>query len=144
MSVRIFNVPSTAPPVVPVLCPSLELDAPPQNPESTVGLHRKFLGDGDGKMPSGSRIPFPLDQGTAYGRDDRSAFSAAAQVIPVVGKAPLQVSVSASFLSAGAQLRRLRCFFFFFFFFPDEWEHRMGTMCPFSSLHPSRIGKERQ
>ena len=22
----------------------------------------------------------------------------------------------------------------FFFFY--EWEHRMGTMCPFSSLHP--------
>ena len=30
----------------------------------------------------------------------------------------------------------------FFFFY--EWEHRMGTMCPFSSLHPSRNGKERQ
>ena len=25
-----------------------------------------------------------------------------------------------------------------------EWEHRTGTMCPFSSLHPSRNGKERQ
>ena len=23
-----------------------------------------------------------------------------------------------------------------------EWEHRMGTMCPFSSLHPLRKGKE--
>ena len=30
--------------------------------------------------------------------------------------------------------------FFFFFFY--EWEHRMGTMCPFSSLHPLRKGKE--
>ena len=30
-------------------------------------------------------------------------------------------------------------FFFFFFFY--EWEHRTGTMCPFSSLHPSRNGK---
>ena len=35
-------------------------------------------------------------------------------------------------------------FFFFFFFFFNEWEHRTGTMCPFSSLHPSRNGKERQ
>ena len=32
----------------------------------------------------------------------------------------------------------------FFFFFFNEWEHRMGTMCPLSSLHPSRNGKERQ
>ena len=29
---------------------------------------------------------------------------------------------------------------FFFFFY--EWEHRTGTMCPFSSLYPSRNGKE--
>ena len=28
----------------------------------------------------------------------------------------------------------------FFFFY--EWEHRTGTMCPFSSLHPLRKGKE--
>ena len=28
----------------------------------------------------------------------------------------------------------------FFFFY--EWEHRTGTMCPFSSLYPSRYGKE--
>ena len=39
---------------------------------------------------------------------------------------------------------RLADFFFFFFFFFYEWEHRMGTMCPFSSLHPSRKGEERQ
>ena len=32
------------------------------------------------------------------------------------------------------------CFFFFFY----EWEHRTGTMCPFSSLHPLRKGKEVQ
>ena len=31
-------------------------------------------------------------------------------------------------------------YFFFFFFY--EWEHRTGTMCPFSSLHPLRKGKE--
>ena len=31
-------------------------------------------------------------------------------------------------------------FFFFFFFY--EWEHRTGTMCPFSSLHPLKKGKE--
>ena len=31
-------------------------------------------------------------------------------------------------------------FFFFFFFY--EWEHRTGTMCPFSSLHPSRNGRK--
>ena len=30
--------------------------------------------------------------------------------------------------------------FFFFFFY--EWEHRTGTMCPFSSLHPLKKGKE--
>ena len=29
------------------------------------------------------------------------------------------------------------CFFFFY-----EWEHRTGTMCPFSSLHPLKKGKE--
>ena len=32
----------------------------------------------------------------------------------------------------------------FFFFFFNEWEHRTGTMCPFSSLHPSRNEKKRQ
>ena len=31
-------------------------------------------------------------------------------------------------------------FISFFFFY--EWEHRTGTMCPFSSLHPLRKGKE--
>ena len=30
-------------------------------------------------------------------------------------------------------------YMFFFFFL---WEHRTGTMCPFSSLHPLRKGKE--
>ena len=35
-------------------------------------------------MPSGSRIPFPLDQGNAYVRDGRSALSVDAQVPPVV------------------------------------------------------------
>ena len=34
----------------------------------------------------------------------------------------------------------LRVVFSLFFFY--EWEHRTGTMCPFSSLHPSRNGKE--
>ena len=29
----------------------------------------------------------------------------------------------------------------YFFFFLYEWEHRKGTMCPFSSLHPIRNGK---
>ena len=29
---------------------------------------------------------------------------------------------------------------FFFFFY--EWEYRTGTMCPFSSLHPLKKGKE--
>ena len=29
---------------------------------------------------------------------------------------------------------------FFFFFY--EWEHRTGKMCPFSSLHPLKKGKE--
>ena len=33
-------------------------------------------------------------------------------------------------------------FFFLFFFY--EWEHRTGTMCPFSSLHHLGKGKERQ
>ena len=97
MSARVFNVPSTAPPAVPVLCPSPGLDAPPQNPESTVRLHQEFLGDG-------SRIPFPLDQGNAYGRDDRAALSAAAQVPPAVVEAPARVSASASFVSVGAQV----------------------------------------
>ena len=35
----------------------------------------------------------------------------------------------------------LECFFFFFFFF-YEWEHKTGKMCPFSSLHPLKKGKE--
>ena len=60
MSVRMPNVLSAATLAVPVLCPSPGLDTPPQNPESTVGLHREFLGDGNGRVPSGSRIPFPL------------------------------------------------------------------------------------
>ena len=29
-----------------------------------------------------------------------------------------------------------------FFFFLYEWEHRTGKMCPFSSLHPLKKGKE--
>ena len=33
-----------------------------------------------------------------------------------------------------------RIFIYFFFFY--DWEHRTGTMCPFSSLHPLRKGKE--
>ena len=32
--------------------------------------------------------------------------------------------------------------FWIFFFFFYEWEYRTGTMCPFSSLHPLRKGKE--
>ena len=35
----------------------------------------------------------------------------------------------------------LRTMLFFFLFF-YEGEHRTGTMCPFSSLHPLRKGKE--
>ena len=62
MSVRMRNVLSAAPLAVPVLCLSPGLEAPPQNPESTVGLHQEFLGDGDGRVASGSRIPFPLVQ----------------------------------------------------------------------------------
>ena len=34
--------------------------------------------------------------------------------------------------------RTLYLFIYFFY----EWEHRTGTMCPFSSLHPLRKGKE--
>ena len=104
MSARVFNVPSTAPLAVPVLCPSPGLDAPPQNPESTVGLHQEFLGDGDGRVPSGSRIPFLLDQGNAYGRDDRSVLSAAVQVPPAVAVALAWVSAFALFVSVGAQV----------------------------------------
>ena len=81
MSVR-MSVLSAATPMVPVLCSSPGLDVPPQNPESTVGLHREFLGDGDGWVPSGARVPFPLVQGYTSGRDDRSTLSAAAQVPP--------------------------------------------------------------
>ena len=92
MSVRMPNVLSAAPPAVPVLCPSPGLDLPPQNPGSTVSLHRELLGDGDGRVPSGSRIPFPLVQGYAYGRDDRSALCAAAQVPPLPSEAVAQVS----------------------------------------------------
>ena len=41
------------------------------------------------------------------------------------------------------KLQPLIIFLFFFFFF-YEWEHRTGTMCPFSSLHPLRNEKDRQ
>ena len=34
--------------------------------------------------------------------------------------------------------------FFFSFLFIYEWEHRTYTLCPLSSLHPLRNGKERQ
>ena len=104
MSVRMPNVLSAAPPTVPVLCLPPGLDVPPQNPESTVGLHQELLGDGNGRVPSGSRIPFPLVQGHASGRDDRSALSAAAQVPPVVTEAPARVSADVSDVSAGAQI----------------------------------------
>ena len=104
MSVGMPNVVSAAPPSVPVLCPSLGLDVPSRNPESTVGLHREFLGDGDGRVPSGSRIPFPLVQGYASGRDDRSALSSAAQVPPVVTEALARVSVYVSDVSEGVQV----------------------------------------
>ena len=33
-------------------------------------------------------------------------------------------------------------FFFFYYLFIYEWEHRTGKMCPFSSLHPLKKGKE--
>ena len=36
-------------------------------------------------------------------------------------------------------LAKKRAFFFLFFY---EWEYRTGTMCPFSSLHPLKKGKE--
>ena len=85
MSARMSNPSSAASPAVPVLCPSPGLDLPPPNPESTVGLHREFLGEGVGPVPSGSRVPFPLDQG--YVRDSGSAMSADAQVPLVVVEA---------------------------------------------------------
>ena len=55
-------------------------------------------------MPSGSRIPFLLDQGNAYGRDDRSVLSAATQVPPAVAVALAWVSAFALFVSVGAQV----------------------------------------
>ena len=51
-----------------------------------------FWGNGDGRVPSGFRIPFPLVQGYAYGRDDRSALSVVALVPPLVAEAPARVS----------------------------------------------------
>ena len=39
----------------------------------------------------------------------------------------------------GYSIRDTRSIFFFFFF---EWEHRTGTMRPFSSLYPLKKGKE--
>ena len=39
---------------------------------------------------------------------------------------------------AGLKFKILNLQFFLFY----EWEHRTGTMCPFSSLHPLRKGKE--
>ena len=39
------------------------LDASFPTPESTVGFHREFQGDGSDWVPSGSRTPFPNAQG---------------------------------------------------------------------------------
>ena len=47
--------------------------------------------------------------------------------------------VSTTYHKSYAARCNLRDFFFFFFY---EWEYRTGTMCPFSSLHPLRKGKE--
>ena len=44
--------------------------------------------------------------------------------------------------SLGGEILTFPVFFFFFFFFFYEWEYRTGTMCPFSSLHPLKKGKE--
>ena len=38
----------------------------------------------------------------------------------------------------------LAFYLFIYFLFFNEWEHRTVTMCPFSTLHPSRKRKERQ
>ena len=45
-------------------------------------------------------------------------------------------------VSAWGHSRGIRLLRFFFFFFFYEWEYRTGTMCPFSSLHPLKKGKE--
>ena len=86
MSARMSNLSSVVPPAVPVLYPSPGLDLPPPTPESTVGLHREFLGEGVGPVPSGSRVPFPLDQGYVV-RDSGSALSADVQVHLAVSSA---------------------------------------------------------
>ena len=70
----------------------------------------------------------------------------AAVVAPPVGGTtvaalPSAVQDLARFFLSLAGSSSLGAFFFFFFFF-YEWEHRTGTMCPFSSLHPLRKGKE--
>ena len=97
-----LNISSAAPPVVPVRCPSSGLDTPPLKPEHTVGFHQEYLGDGDGWVPSGSRISFPLVQGTDYDRGVRSALAADAQVPLAFAEAPAPVQVSAASASAGA------------------------------------------
>ena len=53
-------------------------------------------------MPSGSRIPFPLVQGTDYDRGVRSALAADAQVPLAFAEAPAPVQVSDASASAGA------------------------------------------
>ena len=50
-------------------------------------------------------------------------------------------TTSLSSIPSGGVKAVSSCFFFFFFFF-YEWEHRTGKMCPFSSLHPLKKGKE--
>ena len=58
-----------------------------------------------------------------------------------VGRSPYSIN---TYPGCG-RTRRSCCtsiFFFFFFFFFYEWEYRTGTMCPFSSLHPLKKGKE--
>ena len=93
MSARMSNPSSTAPPAVPALCPSPGLDLPPLNPEGTVGFHRQFLGERVGPVPSGSRVPFPLDQVYVV-RDSGYVLSVDVQVPPAVAEVPAQVGAA--------------------------------------------------
>ena len=64
MSVRILNFLSTTPPAVTVLmAPHLGWMRHPKTQEILSAATKSYWVFGDGQVPSGSRIPFPLVQG---------------------------------------------------------------------------------
>ena len=60
---RVYNCSFPVPPEVPVLQPFYRRDPSFRIPESIVGSHQEFLGEGIVRVPSSSHTPFPFVQG---------------------------------------------------------------------------------